>query len=489
MRVAIGGLSHETNTFSPRLAGLDDFQVAEGDAIAATFQATSTPVGGFLDAAREKGWSVAPTLVAIATPGGVVERKTFDLLSGRLFDGLRRALPVDAVLLRQHGALVTEDHADGDAWILEQVRAIVGPSVPVGATLDLHANLSRRMVDAVDMLIGYDTYPHVDGYDRARELADWIERIAAGRVRLASALGKPRVLAALPTMFTEREPMASMVRRAHEWESALDGVITVAGGFPYADVEEAGFGILGYAPVDRAAALENAVAELSRQIEADSGRYAMRGIPVTEAAVRAAHHRGPRALVLADMSDNPGAGTPCDGTVLLRALVDAKVPDALLLALYDPHAAEMAHAAGVGAELDLLLGGHTDDRHGAPLPLRVRVDTLTDGAYVHQGPMSTGMRAYMGRTAVLRADGVRICVTERRSQPIDLGMVTSLGIDPAAVAVYALKSSVHYRAAFAPIAQEILEVDTPGISNPDFRQLPFRTVRRPIAPLDPVGGP
>lgn len=484
MRVAIGGISHETSTFSPAPADLSAFEVHEGGEIIDRFRATATPIGGFLEGAKRHGWEAVPTLVALAVPGGVVPAATFRSLTDRLLRRLEAEGPLDAVLLRQHGALVAEGEEDGDGWLLERVREVVGPGVPIGATLDLHANLSRRMAEASDLLIGYDTYPHVDGYERALEVVEGVDLLLRSPGALAGALAKPRVLASLPQMFTDREPMRSVIDRAHALESDIGGFVTVAGGFPYADVPDAGFGVLAYAPDrDRARA---AVAELSAMIESRAQDFRMTGIRVDVAAKRARGHQGPGALVLADISDNPGAGGPCDGTVLLAALLEQGVENCLVLTMHDPAAVEAAQNAGVGQPVQVDLGGHADDRHGPPLRLWAQVERLCDGAFMHTGPMSTGLVGHMGPTALLRVGGVRVAVTSIRSQPLDLGMVEALGIDPRSVGVYVLKSSVHFRGAFTPIAADILEVDTPGVSNPDYTRFAYRRVLRPIFPLDAI---
>lgn len=480
MRVALGGISHETSTFSAKMTETADFDLSLGAAIVERFQNTLTPIGGFLDAAAARRWEVIPTLVGIAVPGGVVSRATFTSLLNGLLDGLRAAGPIDAVLLRQHGALVADGYRDGDAAVLAAVREVVGPDLPVLATLDLHANISIAMVREASLLVGYDTYPHVDGYERAVEAVGWLERIQSGRS--FAALGKPRVLAALPKMFTESEPMQSIMTRVHELERQTDSLITVAGGFPYADVPEAGFGVLAYSDTKETAEL--IAGEITSLIEQRAAEFDMRGIPVADAVEAAVRHRGSGAIVLADIADNPGAGTPCDGTVLLNAILEKNIPGTLVLTICDPEAVAEAVRAGPGSTISVNLGGHSDHNHGEPLPIETQVQALTDGQYVHRGPMSTGLVASMGRTALLRVKQVLVAVTEKRSQPLDLGMVYSLGIQPESVRVFVLKSSVHFRAAFTPLADRILEVGSMGISNPDYQQFQYTAVCRPIHPLD-----
>ena len=490
MRIAIGGISHETNTFSTLKTDLSLFErrgVHGGEALIPAFAGTRTIVGGFLDGARSEGFEAVPTMLAEAAPSGTVTAPAFDRLTTLLVDGLREAGPLDGVLLELHGAMVAENARDGDAEILRRVREVVG-SIPIVGVLDLHANISDGMVALADALVGYDTYPHVDMYERGLEAAALITRIVRGGLRTARALRKPPLMPPLPKQCTTYDtPMRALIELAHlrEREPGMISV-TVAAGFPYADVPEAGLAVLAIADGDqaRADAVADEIASLAWERRHE---FLMQCTPVDEALqiAKAAPDDGMGPVVLADTADNPGAGAPCDGTILLRGLLEHGVQNAALGALWDPEAVQICRVAGVGATVELQLGGKTDDLHGAPLTVSGRVRLLSDGRFKNLGPMNTGAETRMGPTAVLAIDGIDVIVTSNRVQALDAGMFLSQGINPTRKRVLVLKSSVHYRGAFEPLAARVVEVDTPGLSNADLSRYRYQHVRRPIFPLDP----
>jgi microcystin degradation protein MlrC len=494
MRIAIGGISHETNTFSTLETDLSLFErrgVHGGEALIPAFAGTRTIVGGFLDGAHSEGFEAVPTMLAEAAPSGTVTAEAFDRLTALLLDGLREAGGVDGVLLELHGAMVAENARDGDAEILRRVREVVG-TIPIVCVLDLHANISDGMVALADALVGYDTYPHVDMYERGLEAAALITRIVRGALRTARALRKPPLMPPLPKQCTTYDtPMRALMELAHQREREPGMVsVTVAAGFPYADVPEAGLAVLAIADGDqaRAEAVADEIAGLAWERRHE---FLVRCTSVDAALQIAAAARddegGP--IVLADTADNPGAGAPCDGTILLCGLLERGIQNAALGALWDPQAVQICRAAGVGATVELQLGGKTDDLHGSPLTVSGRVRLLSDGRFKNLGPMNTGAETRMGPTAVLTCDGVDVIVTSNRVQALDAGMFLSQGVNPTRKRVLVLKSSVHYRGAFEPLASRVVEVDTPGLSNADLSRYPYRHVRRPIFPLDAVESP
>ena len=489
MRIAIGGISHETNTFSTLPTDLALFErrgVHGGEALIPAFAGTRTIVGGFLDGARSEGFEAVPTMLAEAAPSGTVTAEAFDRLTELLVEGLREAGPVDGVLLELHGAMVAENARDGDAEILRRVRDVVG-SIPIVGVLDLHANISDSMVALADALVGYDTYPHVDMYERGLEATAIMTRIVRGGLRTARALRKPPLMPPLSKQCTTYDtPMRALIELAHQREREPGMVsVTVAAGFPYADVPEAGLGVLAIADGDQARA-EAVADEIAALAWKRRHEFVIRCTPVEKALQIAADApdgaSGP--VVLADTADNPGAGAPCDGTILLRGLLDRGVQNAALGALWDPRAVEICRVAGVGANVELLLGGKTDDLHGEPLSVSGRVRLLSDGRFKNLGPMNTGAETRMGPTAVLAVGSVDVVITSNRVQALDAGVFLSQGINPSRKRVLVLKSSVHYRGAFEPLASRVVEVDTPGLSNSDLSRYPYQHVRRPIFPLD-----
>ncbi len=492
MRLATAGVCHETNTFAAGLTPLRDFErgggfpgLMSGEAILESHRGTAGGTGGFIAAAEACGdVELVPLLWTFPQPSGTVEQAAFEAVSAELLRLLAAAGPVDGVLLELHGAMVTEDCPDAEGELLRRVRGVVGPDLPIVSTLDLHANISHEMVQHATALIGYDTYPHVDAFERGQEALHVIRDAVAGRMRPIAALAQIPMLIGPPRQCTLMPPMSELMALVHERE-AQPGLlsITFAGGFPFADTPVTGAAIVAIADGDAALAARTAE-ELAAAVWARREDFRLTLTPMPEAIAWAREHGGP--VILADGSDNPGGGAPCDGTVMLQALIEAQAPRTAVAVIADPEAVAAAWDAGEGNEATLTIGGKTDDRHGAPLTLTGTVRLLSDGNYINEGPMFTGLHVAMGRTAVFVVGEVEIVLTERRVQPWDAQALRSVGIEPAERLIIGLKSAVHFRAHYGPLARRIFEIDTPGIHNPDVTQYDFRRLRRPMWPLDPA---
>lgn len=503
VRVAAAQISHETNVFSAVRTDLEAFRTSgleAGPAILAHARGTNSAFGGFLTGAAAHDLDLVPLVSVWVTPSGVVTRDAFETVAGMLADGMRAASaasPLDGVLLALHGAMVTEASDDGEGGLLALVREIVGPDVPVVATLDLHANISPRMVALADVLIGYDTYPHVDMAARAEEACAVLARLIRREIRPTSALRKPPMLPTSQNMTTDREPMRALISHAHAIEADPRVVnVTVAGGFPPADVPDAGFGVLVTTAGDQALA-----DRLADELAADAWSHRegfLGGVSSFGEAARAIREldaepdAGP--LVLVDIGDNPWTGGPGDSADLVRFLLAEGVTGAAVALVADRETVRACVAAGAGATLDVNLGGKTDRRHGDPLPVRAYVRLIADGDYVNEGPMMAGLTVHLGPSVVLvcgaddavPGSGVEVLVTSRAETPIALNVFRAHGIEPARRRVIGLKGKGHFRAAFAPIARHIVLVEGPGITGADLTRLPFRKIRRPIWPLDPL---
>ena len=507
-RVAAAQVAHETNVFSSEPTDFDAF-LASGlhvgrEAIISGLN-TNSEFGGFIRGAAAQEFDLLPVLAVWATPSGMVTADAIERLSGMLVAGLREQMldgPIDGVLLALHGAMVTEIDDDGEGYLLQVVRETVGPGIPIVATLDLHANISPRMVELADVLIGYDTYPHIDMSERGEEACAVMAQLLRGDVRPTPVLRKPPLLPTSQRMTTGRMPMRSIMERAHAMEEDPRVInVTVAGGFPPSDTVDAGFGIVVTTDDDSELA-----AELADVLAAEA--WALRdgflgGVATFEHAAelisavdqdddldRAAS--GP--LVLVDIADNPWTGGPGDSVELVRFLFAHRVQGAAVALVRDPQVVEEAIKAGPGVQIAVDLGGKIDRLHGDPLPVRARVKLLSDGRYVNDGPMMAGLEVDLGRSALLLcqpADDdttppVEVLVTTRAETPIDLNVFRSHGVDPTRRRVLALKGKGHFRAAFEPIARRVVLVEGPGITGADLSRLTFRKVRRPIWPLDPA---
>lgn len=492
MRILTACIGHETNTFAATPTTLEDFRCGSpapdfggGAPILDHFRGTRTIHGGYIDGAATHGLTLEPLIWTFATPGGTVQQGEYDFLKGLLLDRLRAAGRCDGILLDLHGAMVTEVIEDAEGDLIAAVREGVGKEMPIVVTLDLHANVTAQMAEGADVIIGFDEYPHADSYERGVEAAEVMAAILRDEIRPALAYHQLPLLTMPPVQCTLREPMRSLLARARAMEGEAGVVnVTLAMGFPFADIHDAGASVLVTTNGDPDLARRKAE-EMAGEIWARRGDFTPRLTPVSEAITYArAQARG--LVVLADGSDNPGGGGPCDGTVILRQFIEADAQDAVVAVIADPQAVAQAVAAGVGNRVTLDLGGKTDDRHGAPVHLTAHVKLLSDGAFILRGPMGGGARARMGRTAVLVAGGVEVVVTERRIQPYDAALLRSVGIEPTERRLIALKSAVHFRSTYQDLAERIFDADTPGVHRPDFNSYTYRRVRSPIYPLSNI---
>jgi microcystin degradation protein MlrC len=483
-------LSHETNTFSTIPTDRTQFEARNlhyGGEVLETFRGTGTCLGGMIGAAERLGVQLAPSVGASASPAGRVTRDIYDHVKGRMLADLGAGGPWDGVLLDLHGAMVPEGLDDGEGDVIAAVRGAVGPRVPIVVTLDFHTNLSAAMVRGADLLLGYKTYPHVDMAERGEEAAERLLDVIEGRLHPTVAFRTPPLLPPLGSQGTARGPMRRLYDLADEMERDSRVIsVSVFAGFPHADIPDAGLAV--YVATDHDPALAESLAEeLARTAWTHRHEFVHRGVPVREAVRRALAAEG-APIVLADMADNTGGGAAGDGTEVLRELVRVGARSAVVACLWDPGAVQACARAGVGSRLTVSVGGKVDDRHGAPLAVTGTVRTLSDGRFVHKGPMMRGLPGRLGPTAVLDVDGVKVILISYRWQTLDPEMLRFVGIDPAAEKVVVVKSTIHYRAAFEPLAREIIEVDAPGLSSSNLARFAYTRVRRPIFPLDPDAG-
>ncbi len=489
MRIATGGILHETNTFATGTTPLEAFigPTSRDGAIDREWlqdsRGVGTPTGGFITASDEEGFELVPLLRRYPQPSAMVEQEAYDVLSEMLLERLEKALPVDGVLMDLHGAMVCEQMEDPAGDQLARVRRMVGPTVPIMAVLDLHANITPLMVENADALVGYDTYPHVDTYERGLEAGRLIVAAIEGKIRPVSALEQLPMLIPPPRQCTLRPPMSEIFDYVHEVEERPGIVcVTLSGGFPFADIHDAGASVVVTADADADLAASTA-REIATLLWERRDEFALHLSDVDEAITEViASGEGP--VVLADGSDNPGGGAPCDGTVMLEALIRHDAPRSTVAIIVDPEAVDRAIAAGVGAQVTLDVGAKTDDLHGKTLKLTGHVRLISDGRYTNEGPMSTGARGNMGRTVVFVVGDVEIVLTERRIQPFDTAVLRSVGIEPTGRLLIGLKSAVHFRSCYQDLAVKIHEIDTPGVHHPDVTRYEYKKVRRPMWPLD-----
>ena len=487
MRIAVGCIGHETNTFSPVATTIDNFKNGSyhrGDEIISAFRGTRTITGGFLDVAEQLNLQPVPLLWAFATPSGMVEQTAYQTLKAEFLTLLQNAGKLDGVILDLHGAMVTDELEDAEGDLIQAVREIVGETWIV-TTLDLHANITAKMAQYSDVIIGFDTYPHVDCYERGFEAGQLLFGMNQGKIQPTMAYRQLPLLTAPPAQCTMKPPMTDVINALHALETE-SGVVTatLSMGFPFADITDAGVSVLVTTNGDMALA-EARADQFAADIWGMREQFTF-NLHTVEDAIEIANYTDGNPIVLADGADNPGGGGPCDGTTILQKFIDADVQEAVIAVIADPESVAQAVEAGVGNGVRLNVGGKTDTQHGAPVALTGVVKTLSDGRFIHKGPMGRGTAGNMGRTAVVQVGGIEIILTERRIQPYDVQVLRSVGIEPTARKLIALKSAVHFRADYTPIAHQILDVNTPGVHSPNLFSYRYQKLRRPVYPLDPT---
>ncbi len=488
MRIVTGGIVHETSTFAAGSTTIRDFEARRGALRGAAmfdlFRGANLCGGGFVDGAEKHGFELVPLLWTDATPSGLVERATYDALKSEFLAGLcrERDRGIDGVLLDLHGAMVVDGIEDADADFLASVRETVGASTPVIVTTDLHSNHSLERVAACDAIVGYDTFPHVDMAERGLEAADLMVRIVRGEVRPVSAIRKIPLIFSPECQVTAHPPMDELMRQVFEAERRAGILlITLATGFPWADVPNMGPSVIVIADGDPALAQRTAD-ELGDWIWERRGRWYHTPLTVQE-GLNEGQKSGRHPLILADMADNTGGGAPGDSTAVLRMFVEQDLEDALVLYMVDADIARQAHAAGTGAHLSVEVGGKSDPRQGEPVALRAEVVALSDGRFRYDGPMLSGTDGNLGPSAWLRHRGVNVVVVSVRMQPLDQAFARSLGIDCSAMKTIAVKSAAHFRSGFERLGGPIFNVNAPAMHSHDYMQLTYRR-RPPVYPVE-----
>jgi microcystin degradation protein MlrC len=486
MRFVVAMMKHETNTFSPIRTDwrrFEEWGAYFGTEARRAYEGTAMPFGAYLKLAREVGAEVVTPVAAEAMPSGPVEKAAYETMVSPILEAVRRGC--DAAFLDLHGAMVAETTPDGEGTLLASIRAIA-PELPIAVTCDLHANLTEAMVRNCTALIGYKTYPHVDMEVVGERVGRILLRALKGEIRPTMGWDRRPLLAQTLRMGTDDEPFKTLIRLAREEEAKGMLAATVFGGFPLADFADAGMSAVCIADGDRAAA----GAAARRLMDAAWERrqeLLYRPEPLAQAVARAkAITEGP--VLLLDHADNVGSGGTEDVMTVLAEVLRQGLENVAVAAVWDPAAVQQMAKAGVGATVTLKLGGRTDmpsvKLKGVPLEVTGRVRALTDGEWVVRGPMYTGVTVRMGPTAVLDTGRMQIVVVSRHHEPWDVGVFTSVGIDPSTKRYLLLKSRIHYRAGFAPLGRTTITLDGQGVTTSDNSELDYAHVRRPIFPLD-----
>ena len=497
-RVLIAGYQHETNTFAPSLADWSAF--TRGDAFPAFVRgaampdvlgAINIPIAGFLESARQRGWTCVPSCWAGAIPSSYVTRDAFERIAGAICEDAVAAAKggLDAIYLDLHGAAVAEHAYDSEGELLARLRAIVGPDLPIVASLDLHANVTRRMLREADALVSYRTYPHIDMAATGERAAELLVRRFTARRREPMHARRLPFLIPLNAQSTWLEPARTLYEQLPALDREFDSVLSFCMGFPASDFDECAPMVWGHG-AQAEPAVERLLASVGKpaqwQLEIAEAREAV------DRALTLAGDAG-QPVVIADTQDNPGAGGDSNTTGMLHALLaqgaGRRFPGQVALGLlFDPAAGRAAHAAGVGAEIDLALGTavptFTGQPSDPPVRGRFRVLALGDGVCTLTGPMMHGLTVRLGPSACLEIDGIRIAVVGGKKQLLDRELLRMVGIHAEQMRIIVVKSSNHFRADFEPIASHILVAKAAGPMAADpadlpWKHLPATTRRRP----------
>jgi len=486
-RIAVGAFLHETNTFAPTKATYADFvhgggwpAMTVGAAVVKTMRKMNAGLAGFVEEAEASGWDLVPTISCGASPSAHVTRDAFERITKVMIDGIAAAGRLDAVYLDLHGAMVSEHLDDGEGEILARVREVIGPDLPLVASLDLHANVSPAMVEHADALIAYRTYPHVDMAATGRASARHLALLLRSQRRFAKAFRQLPFLIPISWQCTNDQPTRSIYEKLAACESDAVPTLSFAPGFPAADFAHCGPSVFAYGRTQADAdAAADAIAAIVIGHESDfDGRIYSPDDGVRHAMELA--KAATRPIVIADTQDNPGAGGDSDTTGMLRALVRNRAERAATGVIYDPQSARAAHAAGRGASIALSLGGKSGIPGDAPYPETFVVESLSDGNFVATGPYYGGRVMEMGPSACLRIGDVRVVVASHKAQLADQSMYRYVGIEPTEQAILVNKSSVHFRADFEPIAEKLLICAAPGAMPADPAMLPWTRLRHGI---------
>ena len=491
--IAVAGFHHETNTFAPSKATYEDFVhgggwpgLIRGAGAADVVAGMNISLAGFVEAARAAGHRIVPTVWANTTPSAHVTRDAYERIVAMLLEELGRAEKFDAIYLDLHGAMVTEHLDDGEGELLARLRRQVGPRIPIVVSLDYHANMSAQMVANADAFVGYRTYPHIDVAETGKRAETMLSRLLRLGRKPAHGFRQIPYLIPLTAQCTTIAPSVRLFHRLAEIEAESGALLTFAGGFPAADVPDCGPSVFGYG-FEAPPATADAVEALAREVLAAEAEFDA-GLLAPDEAVRQAMARsqpGGPPVILADTQDNPGAGANGDTVGLLEAMLRNRA-EGVVGMLIDPISARRAHDAGVGAALEFSLGALSGLPGHHPCVGRFTVERLGDGEVLGTGPIYGGGHLHLGPMALLRRDDVRVVVATKKVQTADQEMFRCLGVEPARQRIIALKSSVHFRAHFQPIAAEVLVVASPGPMAADPALLPWTKLRAGVR-LRPKG--
>lgn len=486
--IAYARLFHETHSFSPVNTTLKEFrerELHEGSDLLEHYRGSKTETGAFIDFIEKNDFEAVPLIAGAANPSGLVSADTYAFFKKRIVDGLEGIRDeIDALYLSLHGAMIVDGIFDAEGDLLNAIREVI-PGLPLAASMDLHANVSPDMVARTDMIAGYKTYPHVDQYETGRRALDMLHQHLNGERIFSNVLLKMPLLLPSMNMMTNAGPMADLVNRGLELEQTEGiGCVSVFGGFPYSDVEDAGFSVV----VSVEEGMENEAARILDEMAKLSWQKRQEflvELPTAEEAILEALQEKEGVVALVDVADNPGSGGLAETTKLLETLLKTEeLPKTAFAFISDPEAVQHCIDAGVGEDVELLVGGKISTLYGEPVRVRGRVKTISDGIYYNKGPWNTGIKVNFGRTVVLSTGTIDLLLSEGCQSPNDPEVFRRNGIEPTDYRILALKAKNHFRAGFKDIVTKVIPLDAPGVASLDLGTFPYRNIPRPVFPLD-----
>ncbi|KGX90782.1 M81 family metallopeptidase [Pontibacillus marinus] len=484
MNIVIGQVAHETNTFSSIKTTtqlFQDWEWDEGSEIIDRHTGVEDYLGGMIKRALELGINTKPSFSAYTNPSGIITRDTYEGIKNKLIDSITEMDDYDGICLMLHGAGVAEQTEDIEGDLLQSLREEVGYEVPVVVVLDLHANISELMVHEADLIIGDNYYPHTDSFERGKEAIDLCVKMTKGEIQPTMAFERRPLM--IPTSTTNVSPASDINEWCWSWE-AHDNVLdcTFYHGFPYSDTSNTGVSVLTI--TDQNESFANDIAkQVADRVWNVKDKFDANHFSPRE-GIEHALKSFTSPVILNETSDNPGAGTPGDGTHLLKEMINMNLENACFGAIFDPEVAEEAHEHGPGQCISVELGAKTDQLHGTPIIGEFYVKNISDGRFKQTSPMWKGIQVDVGKSARLQLNGVDIIVCSVNNQIMDEQLFLLHGIVPSNYNIVALKSSQHFRAAFDSIASKIITVDSMGLSTFDLSVFEYKNILRPIAPLD-----
>lgn len=484
MRILIAEFKQETNSFVPGYSTLEDFKVFNllyGNDILSYFKEAQNEIGAFIKVlSKRKDITIVPSIAANGHAGPTVAQEVFDHVQKRLLEDVKNADKLSGILLSFHGAMALDSIDDPEGELLSNIRSIVGKTVPICVTLDFHANITNKMAENATLMFPFLRYPHTDMFKRGILAAESLLGILDGCLSPCMQIQKLPILC--PLLTTDEQPFSLYLDKAIEIENNPDVIsASISAGFPYADIYEGGIAIIVQTNGNTNLA-EKLTKELADFVWSSRDKLNGNFISPEEAVTLATAEEG--ISVLADITDNPGAGSASDSTEIIHELLHKNAQNVIVATICDPKAVKLAIEAGVGNTFKVSLGGKSNPLVGNPIIAKAYVKSITDGVFTNRDTMAQGVTNHLGATTVLIIGGIKIVVTTERYQPWDTGVFWANGIDPTKASIIVLKSSVHFRDAFGKFATNMYSVNAKNVWDLDLKKVGIKNCRRPIYPLD-----